>query len=126
MKYLLDANIIIFALSGSHPPLRVRMASCDEDDIVTSAVAYGEVAHGSMRGKSPTPGILARFVSRVPVLAFDETAARTYAALPFRRGAYDRLIGAHALSLGLTIVTDNVTHYADIPGLKVENWTLPQ
>ena len=44
--------------------------------------------------------------------------------LPFRRGSYDRLIAAHALSHGLIIVTDNERHFADIPGLNVENWTV--
>jgi tRNA(fMet)-specific endonuclease VapC len=28
------------------------------------------------------------------------------------------------LALGLTLVTDNVKHFADVPGLKVENWTV--
>ena len=44
--------------------------------------------------------------------------------LPFKRGSYDRLIAAHALSLGLTVVTGNTKHFADVPGLKVENWTV--
>ena len=44
--------------------------------------------------------------------------------LPFKRGSFDRLIGAHALSLGLTLITANQRHFADMPGLKVENWTI--
>lgn len=61
----------------------------------------------------------------VPILPFDVAASRAYAQLPFKRGKFDRLIGVHALSLGLTIVTANEADFADIPGLKVENWTLP-
>ena len=38
--------------------------------------------------------------------------------------ALDRLLAAHALSIGATIVTNNEGDFADIPGLKVENWTL--
>jgi tRNA(fMet)-specific endonuclease VapC len=123
VKYLLDANIIIVALSGTNLALRQRMGSCDEDDFVTSAIAFGEVAHGSARGKAPSPKALEQFVSRVPVLPFDADAALVYADIPFKRASYDRLIAAHALSLNLTVVTENVRHFSDVPGLKVENWT---
>lgn len=67
------------------------------------------------------------FLALFPVLAFDETAAGSYgvlrAALPDRRrDALDRLIAAHALGLGLTLVTNNEADFAGYPGLAVENW----
>ena len=64
------------------------------------------------------------FVEEVPVLDFDFKAALAYAALPFRRASYDRLIAAHALSHDLIVVTDNEADFADVPGLRVENWTV--
>jgi tRNA(fMet)-specific endonuclease VapC len=124
MKYLLDSNIIIRLTLGQGEALRARFAECDEDDLVTSAVAFAEVAYGSVNHKPPPIEQLQAFIEEVPVLDFDYKAALAYAALPFRRASYDRLIAAHALSHGLTVVTDNVAHFADIPGLKVENWTL--
>ena len=57
-------------------------------------------------------------------LSFDRHAAQCFGALPYRRGKSDRLIAAHALSLGLTLVTNNERDFADVPGLKVENWTI--
>ena len=125
MRYLFDSNTLIVAIMGSSPALRDHMAACDQGDIVTSAVVYAEVAHGSMRGKPPALDVLALFVEQVDVLPFDQAASTAYASLPFVRGSYDRLIAAHALSLGLTVVTANTQDFADIPGLKVENWTLP-
>jgi len=59
------------------------------------------------------------------VMPFDRDASLAYGGLPFRRGSFGRLIAAHALSLGLTLVTNNEADFADVPGLKVENWTLP-
>lgn len=100
-----------------------RAAECDEGDIVTSAIAYAEVAFGSHRGDPPAIEQLSAFVEEVPVLDFDYKAALAYATLPFKRASYDRLIAAHALSHDLTVVTDNERHFADVPGLKVENWT---
>jgi tRNA(fMet)-specific endonuclease VapC len=37
-------------------------------------------------------------------------------------GNFDVLIAAHALTLGLTLVTNNVGHFHGVRGLRVENW----
>lgn len=66
----------------------------------------------------------AKFFTLVTVLPFDRLAAESYVKLPFKRGSYDRLIGAHSLSLDLTLVTANERHFANIPGIRVENWTV--
>lgn len=123
MKYLLDSNTIIALVMNANERVVRRAAECDDGDMVTSAIAYAEVAYGSLRERPPAFDQLQAFVEEVPVLDFDYKAAIAYAALPFRRASYDRLIAAHALSHELTIVTDNVAHFADVPGLKVENWT---
>lgn len=123
MKYLLDSNIIIMTVLGAGETLHQRLAACDEDDLVTSAIAYAEVAYGAVRGKPPAFEKLQSFVEEVPILDFDYKAARAYATLPFKRASFDRLIAAHALSYGLTVVTDDESDFADVPGLKVENWT---
>jgi len=123
LKYLLDSNTIIALVMNADESLVRRAAECSEGDMVTSAVAYAEVAYGSLRNRPPAFEQLRAFVEEVPVLDFDYKAALAYASLPFRRASYDRLIAAHALSQGLTVVTDNTAHFADIPGLRVENWT---
>ncbi|SFR83965.1 type II toxin-antitoxin system VapC family toxin [Sphingomonas jatrophae] len=123
MKYLLDSNAVIALVQNDSAALVGRAATCDEGDLVTSAIVYAEVAYGSSRDKPPAVEQLRALVEEVPVLPFDQAAASVYAGLPFRRGGYDRLIAAHALSLGLTLVTDNVADFADVPGLRVETWT---
>ena len=59
------------------------------------------------------------------MLPFDERDAEAYAVLPFRRGRFDRLLAAHAVSRDLALITNNEADFADIAGLRVENWTLP-
>src|SRR3546814_11281224 len=72
----------------------------------------------------PLPETLEAFIEAIPLLPFDEAAAREYARLPFKRARFDRLLAAHASSLGVAIITNNESDFADVPGLAVENWTL--
>lgn len=122
MKYLLDSNAIIALVMNDDERLVYRASQCEAGDLVTSAICYAEVAYGSANEKPPATEQLRAFVEEVPVLDFDFRAAQTYAALPFKRASYDRLIAAHALSHGLIVVTDNEADFADVPGLQVENW----
>jgi tRNA(fMet)-specific endonuclease VapC len=68
-------------------------------------------------------------VESVEVVSFDQSAAgrfATVAAALARRGepigTFDTLMAAHALSLGLTFVTNNTQHFRRVVGLETENW----
>lgn len=122
--YLLDADCCVYAMLGTKPNLRDRLAACEPGQVQISAVSFAEVVVGQELGHPPDKQAIEEFVRVVPVLPFDENAARCYATLPFKRARFDRLLAAHALSLNATIITNNVDDFADVPGLKVENWTL--
>ena len=124
MKYLLDTNIIVALTINEDENVIRRAAACDAGDMVTSSIALAEVAFGTAQGQPPTMETLRDFLEEVPVLDFDHKAALAYAQLPFKRASFDRLIAAHALSNELTVVTGNEKDFADVPGLKVENWTV--
>lgn len=111
-------------MDGSYPLLRERMSVCEPDDMAISAISYAEVAYGTYIGKPPTEALLDAFVAVVPLVPFDQAAAREYARLPFKRARFDRLLAAHALSIGAVVVTNNEADFADVPGLVVENWTV--
>ena len=124
-SYLLDSNILIYLLEGSSPHARARVEACLPGQIVTSAVAYGEVMRKVPFGDAAKLGDVEALFDIVAILPFDAEAARAYAHIPFRRGTFDRLIAAHALALGLAVVTNNERDFADVPGLRIENWTKP-
>lgn len=124
IKYILDSDIAIFATTAQHPALHDRLAQCEPDEVGLSAVSYAEIVLGMARGGPPTPDALAALVSVVPVLPFGEAGAKAYAKLPFKRARFDRLIAAQALSIGAVVVTNNEADFADVAGLKVENWTV--
>jgi tRNA(fMet)-specific endonuclease VapC len=123
--FLLDTNICIYVLDdrGSLPAR--RLAECVEGAAFVSAITAAELWRwpGLTGGKHRD--VLRKFFERLPILPFDEQAAMTYAQLPFRRGSFDRLIAAHALARGLTLVTSNERDFADVDRLRVENWARP-
>lgn len=121
--YLIDADSAIFAMAQNDTPLTRRMEQCSPGDIAISAISFAEIALGSLNGKPPPPELLEAFLAVIPIAPFDEAAAREYARLPFKRARFDRLLAAHALSMGATVITNNDGDFADVPGLKVENWT---
>lgn len=104
--------------------MRQRMTSFEPGEIAFSVISYVEVAHGTYIGKPPSAKTLAAFVETIPLVPFDQAAALEYARLPFKRARFDRLLAAHALSIDATVITNNEADFADVPGLKVENWTV--
>ncbi|MFL6844618.1 MAG: type II toxin-antitoxin system VapC family toxin [Allosphingosinicella sp.] len=121
-RFLLDSDICIYALLGWSAILRQRLRQQPEGTVAVSAVTLAEVGVGYGEAIDDADELKA-FLAEVEVLAFDDPAARAYAALPFRRGSFDRLIAAHAIATGRTLVTNNEADYSDVPQLKIENWT---
>ena len=131
MKYMLDTNICIYAILGGSGYLDRRLDRCKTGDLIMSAVTLGELEVGFAKSSNPDQARrdAAAVLSAVGVMPFDEDAARAFGrvqtAAPSRRGAYDRQIAAHAISLGVVLVTNNEKDFDGIPGVVVENWTLP-
>lgn len=125
IRYLIDADAAVHAMDEGHEVLTDRIAKCSPGEIAISTISFAEVAYGTYVGKPPPEEVLEAFVAAIPLLAFDEAAARAYAELPFKRARFDGLLAAHALSIGATVITNNVADFADVPGLAAENWTLP-
>ena len=123
IRFLLDTDCAVYAMVGRHAGLRSRLGDCEPGEVAISAVAYAEIMLGTVLGKAPDEKLVEAFLEEIPIIPFDEKAARAYARLPFRRARFDRLIAAHALSIGATIVTNNEVDFADVPGLRIENWT---
>lgn len=130
MRYMLDTNICVYLMKAHPPEVMARLLQLDYGDAVMSIITYAELRVG-LEVLGPTRAqneralhLLAR---DIPVLPFDEAAAVHYGVLRAavrdrRRDAFDRLIAAHAASLGLALITNNAADFRDYPGLIVENW----
>lgn len=73
--------------------------------------------------------LVSNFLAYVDVLDFPAAAAEEYALIrgELKRqgkliGPNDFLLAAHALHLGLTLVTNDTRELSRVPGLKIENW----
>ena len=85
-------------MDDGYEELKARIADSDAGSIAISVISYAEVAYGTYGGKPPSPEVLEAFIDAIPMVPFDEAAAREYARLPFKRARFDRLLAAHALS----------------------------
>ena len=133
MRYMLDTDICVYLLKR-HPPLVLaRLEALHEGEAVMSVVTYAELRAGlemQAQDRQHDEQVLALLIRRIPVLAFDAAAAVSYgvqraAVQKRRRDALDRLIAAHAVGVGATLVSNNEAVFKDLPGLVVEHWTLP-
>nr|WP_294329783.1 type II toxin-antitoxin system VapC family toxin [uncultured Sphingomonas sp.] len=120
--FLLDSNICIYLLQGAVQGLNARVRAQRRGSLAVSAISYAEVRLGIRAPEAEQA--LQGFLRDVLLLPFDGAAAEAYARLPFRRARLDRLIAAQALAAGLTLITNNERDFADIPDLRIENWTL--
>lgn len=124
IRFLIDADSAIYAMVDAQSPVNTRIAACSPGDIGLSSITFSELALGSQLQKPPPPDVFAAFIRAIPVVSYDEAAGQAYARLPFKRARFDRLLAAHALSLDAIVVTNNTGDFSDVPGLRVENWTL--
>jgi tRNA(fMet)-specific endonuclease VapC len=123
VRYFIDTNCCIYLFAAANQSLRQRVADTPFGDIGLSTIVLAEFAIGLGQKSGEPDRRLAYLIEQMPVEPFDQAAAEAYARIPFRRGQFDRLIAAHALSRNLILITNNERDFADIPDLKVENWT---
>ena len=128
-QYMVDTDTVSFALRG-HGRVVARILEHRPSALSISSITLAELRFGAEARRSrKLHHLISTFVESVPVVAFDQRAADQFATVApslARRGepigTFDTLMAAHALSLGLTFVTNNTQHFRRVVGLKTENW----
>jgi len=128
-RFMLDADTVSYAIRGVGQ-VATRILEHRPSELCISSITLAELRFGAETRRSQKLNRAIRsFVNDVAVLAFDEAAAERFAqvgAALTRRGepigTFDTLVAAHALSVGLTVVTNNTKHFSRVPGLTEVNW----
>jgi len=131
VKYLLDTNVCVDFLNRRYLSVVEQIQSSLPEDLCLSSVVVAELRYGADRSarKAQNHERLDILTAEIQCLDFDLSAARTYGRLRSALetegapiGPNDMLIAAHALSLGLVLVTDNEREFRRVTSLKIENW----
>jgi tRNA(fMet)-specific endonuclease VapC len=132
VNYLLDTNTCIFIINHKPESVRQKMQSIPIGHIAVSSVTVSELDYGIAKSAAQkrNQAALEKFLMPLEVLAYDEAAARHYGAMRAKHekkgtpiGSMDMMIAAHALSLRLTVITNNLREFKRVQGLKVADWT---
>ncbi len=131
MKFMLDTNICIYIIKRHPGSVLGRIESHPLGDIGISVITLAELEYGVSKSSNPARNrdALEQFVSPLEVAPFGQPAMVAYgkvrATLEKKGnpiGSMDLLIAAHAVSLGIRLVTNNVREFKRVPSLRVENW----
>ena len=130
MRFMLDTNICIYLMKRHPPEVAARFAKLETGDAVMSAITLAELSAGLQRNpatRAHNARVLDRLAEWVAVVPFEQNAAHAFGAFRStarerQRDALDRLIAAHAVSVGAILVTNNEAEFKGYPGLVVENW----
>lgn len=131
MKYMLNTNICIGLIRHKPQSLIERLTACDPGEVGVSVITVAELAHGAQKSNKVEENMsaLEQFLLPLKVIDFDQRASATYGyvrAFLEREGkvigSMDLLIGAHALSLNIVLITNNTGEFKRIPNLNIEDW----
>ena len=129
-RYLLDTNILSDLVRNPSGRIADRIAEIGDRQICTSVIVAAELRYGAAKkGSRQLTRQVAIVLGSLDILGLEAPADVTYGELRARLeqagnliGPYALLIAAHALSLGLTPVSDNEREFSRVHGLSIENW----
>ena len=129
LRYMLDTDTVSFALRGVGSVAR-KILEVKPSEVCISSLTLAELRFGAERRRSRRlHRMITEFTSPLLVAPFDTDAADRFgqvgavlarAGTPI--GQLDSLIAAHALALGVTLVSNNARHFERVRGLQTENW----
>ena len=132
MKYLLDTNICIYIINEKPEKVLRKFEQYPVYEFGISSITHAELQYGveKSNNKNTNQDALDEFLLPLTILPFHGKSLVTcYGEIRTSLeskgktiGPLDMLIAAHALSLDLTIISNNIKEFSRIPNLKYENW----
>jgi tRNA(fMet)-specific endonuclease VapC len=132
MKYLLDTNICIYIINEKPKKVLRKFEQYPVHDFGISSITHAELQYGveKSKNKNTNQDALNEFLLPLTILPFyGEKLVTCYGEIRSLLeskgetiGPLDMLIAAHALSLNLTIISNNIKEFSRVSNLKCENW----
>jgi tRNA(fMet)-specific endonuclease VapC len=132
VKFLLDTNICIYIINEKPEKVLRKFEQYPVHEFGISSVTHAELQHGVEKSKykNTNQEALDEFLLPLTILPIHgKRLVTTYGEIRVSLeskgktiGPLDMLIAAHALSLDLTIISNNIKEFARIKDLKCENW----
>ncbi len=131
MMYMLDTNICIYIIKQKPKSVIDKFKKMKNVNICISSITYSELLYGAEKSSNIAKNLLAltMFLSNIEILSYDESASIDYGIIRSKLekqgkiiGPLDMLIAAHAKSLNITLVSNNLKEFERVDGLKLENW----
>ena len=131
-RFMLDTNICIYVINKKPSIVLERFRQEAPGSIALSSISAAELAFGVTKsGSDKNKEALALFLAPLHILPFDESVIWHYGLIRTQLerqgtpiGPMDTMIAAHALSKGLTLVSNNVAEFERVPDLPLENWAM--
>lgn len=130
-RFMLETSTCVLLMNRRSVPLARRIGLCHPGDLCMSSITEAELEFGVANSlhRATNRELLVALRAQVPSMPFDGPAAGRYGAMRARLrrtgrliGPLDLLIAAHAVSLGLTLVSDNTDEFRRVRELALENW----
>ncbi len=127
--FMLDTDISSYIIRRRPAALAEKFQK-HADSLCVSVMTAAELRFGVEKAARPhLTELVEAFLERLAILDWTETVCAHYARIracleregkPI--GNMDLLIASHAVSHRMTLVTNNLKHFAQVPGLKTEVW----
>jgi tRNA(fMet)-specific endonuclease VapC len=127
--FMLDTDISSYTIKRRPATLAEKFEKHAET-LNVSVITAAELRFGAEKvGRPKLADLVEAYLERLAILDWTNEVTSHYARIRSELersgksiGNMDLLIASHAVSQGMTLVTNNIKHFSSVPGLKVEVW----
>jgi tRNA(fMet)-specific endonuclease VapC len=128
--FMLDTDISSYIIKR-RPATLVEKFEKYAETLNVSVITAAELRFGVEKaGRPKLAELVEAYLERLAILDWTNEVTSHYARIRSELersgkpiGNMDLLIASHAVSQGMTLVTNNIRHFSSVPGLKVEVWS---
>ena len=131
LRYLLDTDTCIYIAKRNPPGVTERLARIEQGEVGMSVITFGELVYGAEKSSQRKQAfkVLDSLQELVPVVDVTPDVALRYGEVRSHLSRQGKIIGgndlwiaAHALTLKVILITNNLREFARVPKLKSESW----